>query len=186
MSEVWASIDGYPGYEVSNMGRVRSFLNKKHKITTSSKLLSLRIDHRGYNFVNLYDMKGRMKSFKVHRLAALAFIPNPLNLPCVNHLDENKFNNKIENLEWCTHIYNVNYGTGIKRSSLARRTCKVKPILQFDLDGNLLNEFYSLSEASRQLNISLSSISDCLSGRTNKSRNFIFKYKKDEQKTIVQ
>lgn len=128
-------------------------------------------------FVNLYDKYHNMKSVKVHRLVARAFISNPDNYQQVNHKNENKLDNKDSNLEWCDSKYNVNYGSGHLRSCLSRRACCTKIILQCDLNGNLIREFYSLSEASRVLGISLGSISDCLKGRTRKSRGFIFRYK---------
>lgn len=175
--EEWRSIEGFIGYEVSDKGNIRSCLNNKHSITENWKLLSPRIDHNGYLFVNLYTNTHKMKSIKIHRLVAMAFIPNPALLSQVNHKDEDKTNNFVENLEWCDYSYNTNYGTGHKRSSISRRACNTKSILQYDLHNNFIREFYSLSEASRVLEISLGSILDCLKGRTTKSRNFIFKYK---------
>ena len=177
MEEEWRSIKGYSGYEVSNLGNVRSCLNTGHKKTNKWRILSPRLDNRGYLFVNLYDENHNMKSIKIHRLVAMEFIPNPNGYPQINHKDENKLNNKKNNLEWCDAKYNVNYGSGHTRSCLSRRVCNTKAILQYDLDGNLLREFYSISEASRVLDISMGSILDCLKRRTNKSREFIFRYK---------
>lgn len=98
-------LNGYEGlYQVSNFGRVKSLSNEK---TRKEKILN--ITHRNkYNLVTLYKNHTRT-TFSVHRLVAQAFIPNPDNLPQVNHKDENKLNNKVDNLEWCTQIYNVNY-----------------------------------------------------------------------------
>lgn len=174
--EEWKIIEEYPGYQVSNLGEVRSCLNKQHHITSTFRMLRKRIDHNGYYFVNLYGEHHKMKSIKVHRLVAKAFLPNPMGLPSVNHKDENKLNNSVSNLEWCSYKYNVNYGTGHQKSCLSRRHCHTRSILQYTLDGQFVQRFYSLSEASRVLGISLGSISDCLSGRTSKSRNFIFRY----------
>lgn len=175
--EKWKCIEGYLGYEVSNKGNVRSWLNRRHKITDTWKILSPRIDHNGYLFVNLYDNSHNMKSIKIHRLVAQAFIENPNKYKQINHKDENKLNNNVNNLEWCDLKYNINYGTCHARSCLSRRVCCTKAILQYDLHNNFIREFYSLSEASRVLRISISSISDCLKGRTKKSREFIFRYK---------
>lgn len=175
--EEWRSIEGYLGYEVSNLGNVRSCLNTQHKITNKWKILSPRLDRRGYLFVNLYDENHNMKSIKIHRIVAMEFIPNPYGYKQINHKDENKLNNKVSNLEWCDAKYNVNYGSSHLRSCLSRRICNTKAILQYDLNNNLLREFYSISEASRVLDISMGSILDCLKGRTNKSRKFIFRYK---------
>ena len=173
--EEWKIINGYPYYEVSNFGNVRSYKNRTI-ISEKPHLLSPRVDHKGYYFVNLY-IDHKMKSIKVHRLVAIAFIPNPNNLPQVNHKDENKLNNSAENLEWCDSKYNVNYGTGRQRSSKSREHCCIKPIIQYTLNGEFIQEFFSVTEASRVLHISLSSIVDCLKGRTSRSRNFKFKYK---------
>lgn len=175
--EEWKVINGYPGYYVSSFGRIKSFLNKKHRITETGKILSSMKDRRGYYYVNLYNENREMKSVKVHRLVATAFIENPNNFLQVNHKDEDKANNKVSNLEWCSAKYNVNYGTGHSRSCLTRRKSCNKAIVQYSLEGKVIREFYSLSEASRVLGISLGSISDCLHGRTSKSRTFIFRYK---------
>lgn len=109
MTEIWKDIKGYEGiYQVSSRGKVRSFhFGKNIKI--------LRFSIRGgYANVILYKNKKR-KTFSVHRLVAEAFIDNPNDLPEVNHKDEDKLNNQVENLEWCTPKYNSNYGTRNKR-----------------------------------------------------------------------
>ena len=91
--EIWKGIEGYLGYEVSNIGNVRSQLNRRHKITNTWKILSPRVDHNVYLFVNLYDNSHNMKSIKIHRLVAQAFIDNPNKYEQVNHKDENKLIN---------------------------------------------------------------------------------------------
>ena len=114
MNEEWRDIKGYEGrYQVSNLGRVKS-LNYNH--TSREKILKAREDKVGYLYLNLYKNNKR-KTHKVHRLVAQAFIENPNNYPQVNHKDENKSNNRVENLEWCTHRYNLNYGTRNQRAS---------------------------------------------------------------------
>lgn len=95
------SIESYPNYSVNHLGEV--FNNKTgRKLKPSVK--------KGYCLVYLYNEKGR-KSFLIHRLVAQAFIPNPNDLPEINHKDENPMNNCVDNLEWCTSKYNSNYGT---------------------------------------------------------------------------
>lgn len=105
MEEVWRDIKGYEGaYQVSNFGNVRSlnFMRRKEVRELAKKNM------RGYPYVILYkDTKIQRK--RIHRLVAEAFIPNPDNLPEVNHKDENKANNRVDNLEWCTHKYNFDY-----------------------------------------------------------------------------
>ena len=90
-------------YQVSNLGRVRSLGNDK---TRKERILKPKINNKGYLQVILCK-NGKVKTFLVHRLVATAFIPNPDNLPVVNHRDENPLNNCVDNLEWCTQKYNV-------------------------------------------------------------------------------
>ena len=103
MMEEWRAVPGYEGlYEVSNKGNVRN--------VRRNTLLRLSKDCYGYIQVSLYK-NGRRTGLRVHRLVTEAFLPNPDNLPEVNHKDEDKTNNRVENLEWCDHKYNMNYGT---------------------------------------------------------------------------
>ena len=112
IKEIWRDIEGYESlYQVSNFGRVKS-LNYRH--TCKEKLLKAHKDKDGYLRVNLYK-EGKKKTYGIHRLVAQAFIPNPDNLPQVNHKDEDKSNNRLDNLEWCSAEYNVNYGSRTKR-----------------------------------------------------------------------
>ena len=99
--EIWKNVTGHEQYEVSNLGRVRH---------TSNGLMKLQPRTNGYVYVSLCLQDWRNKrDYSVHRLVALAFLPNPENLPLVNHLDENKHNNPESNLEWCTHQHNMNH-----------------------------------------------------------------------------
>ena len=111
--EVWRDVPGYEGkYQVSNTGQVRS-LNYMH--TGKTKILKQDTSKRGYKRVIL-SKNGKVKAYSVHRLVAIAFIPNPNNWPQVNHKDENPANNFYKNLEWCTPKYNMNYGTRNERA----------------------------------------------------------------------
>lgn len=101
---------GETNYEVSNTGKIRN--------RNTMKELKLNIQSAGYAQIGLWDQEERVsKRHMVHRLVAEAFIPNPENLPQINHKDENKLNNNVENLEWCTHEYNMDYGTRGKRQA---------------------------------------------------------------------
>lgn len=118
MEEIWKDIQGYEGlYQVSNLGRVKSLARLDTRgQRVSEKILKLGKHRAGYFRVNLYK-NGKMKQYLVHRLVALAFIPNPENKEQVNHIDGNKQNNVIENLEWCTHSENIQhaYRTGLAK-----------------------------------------------------------------------
>lgn len=121
--EIWKDIEGYEGlYQVSNKGRVKSL---NYKRTGKEGILSSSPTSSGYLIVNLCKNK-KQKPFYIHRLVAKAFLPNPNNLPQVNHKDENKENNTVYNLEWCTAKYNNNYGTHNERSSISRKGKKHK------------------------------------------------------------
>ncbi len=131
MEEIWKDIEGFEGlYQVSNLGRVKSFRRSAKFGSPNELILNPSLINSGYEVVTLYSGKERVKK-QVHRLVALAFIPNELNLPCVNHKDENKRNNRVDNLEWCTFQYNNNYGTAKIRTAEKRSV----PVLQKTLDG---------------------------------------------------
>ena len=109
--EIWKDINGYPNYQISNLGRVWS---KKRQI-----YLKQYKTNNGYSQVTLYAINGKCKKELIHRLVALTFIENPNNYPCVNHKDENKDNNSASNLEWCDRSYNINYGDRNNKASKA-------------------------------------------------------------------
>ena len=108
MEEIWKDIKGYEGlYRVSNMGNVESL---NYHNTGKTQILRPIIQSKGYLVVALFK-DGKPKRHTIHRLVAAAFLSNPLGLPQVNHIDEDKTNNRVENLEWCDCAYNHNYGT---------------------------------------------------------------------------
>lgn len=136
MEEIWKPINNYPGYFVSNTGKVKSYRN--NRITE----LLPREEKNGRLFVNLYRDK-KMKSVKIHRLVAQAFLPNPEKLPQINHRDENPKNNNVTNLEWCTAKYNLTYNELQKR----QHDLQKRKIGAFDEDMNLVHYFQSGTEA---------------------------------------
>ena len=146
-NEVWHPVVGYEGlYEVSNKGVVRSLDRTINNHPYSGKVLAIKY-LKGYAAVHLCDHQHRVKHKTIHRLVAEAFIPNPDNLPEVNHKDENPKNNCVENLEWCTTLYNIRYGTGIER----RASYKRKPIAKYTKGGEFVASYGGLLEASKSV-----------------------------------
>ena len=125
MTETWKPIDGTDGlYEVSNTGKVRSLNYGNSGITQELRLTTERVT--GYVKVRIKYIGNVQRLCLVHRLVANAFIPNPDGLPCINHKDEDKTNNNVSNLEWCTHKYNINYGTAVQRANETKARKKLK------------------------------------------------------------
>lgn len=122
--------------------------------------------------------EGDIKNKTIHRLVAEAFIPNPLNLPQVNHKDEDKTNNRVENLEWCDSKYNTNYGTCVdRRSKKFINGKKSKIVLQYSLDLILIKEWPSVREIQRQFGYKQGHISECCRGELKTYKGYIWKYK---------
>lgn len=167
--EVWKDIKNYEGfYQGSNLGRVKSLEridcighHRKERILKPKK------DKYGYLQVNLWK-NGKKKTFTVHRLVAEAFIPNPNNLPCINHKDECKTNNNVNNLEWCDNKYNNAYGTRTEKCS--------KKVLQYDLEGNFIREWESTAECGRNGFIQ-QAVASCCRGELKKHQGCIWRYK---------
>lgn len=170
--EEWRPVPGYEGsYQVSNLGRVRSLdrvVKSKQGWKKFVKGVTMKqsIHHYGYPVVSLLK-ESHSKQYAVHILVARAFIPNPKGLPCVNHKDENKRNNNINNLEWCTLRYNNSYGTRVDRikASQMNDPKKSKPVRQLTKDGHPINDYPSISEASRVLGICETAIASVCKGR---------------------
>ena len=154
--EIFLDIKEYEGlYKVSNYGRVISLHNKPY-----IRLMIFHITNNGYYRLNLFNNSIR-KHYFIHRLVAEAFIPNINNYPCINHIDENKLNNNINNLEWCTVKYNNNYGTAIDR-----RTMKLSiPIERKDLKIGEITRYKSMREAERITGIHNTNISAACNGK---------------------
>ena len=177
-NEIWKSVLGYEGlYVVSNLGRICSLWDGRHQIHRT-KVLKPGKNNGGYLFVNLWK-NGEKKMFLVHRLVAIAFIPNPEGKPEVNHLTEDKTKNSVDSIEWVTHKENINYGTGKERSARAQMNDKKKskPVIQYTIDGEFIKEFPSSKEAERQTGIFQSNIVACLKGRQKSARGYVWKYK---------
>lgn len=159
--EIWKDIDGFENYMVSNKGNI---LNK---ITNKIKN---QYDGYGYNRVTLCK-KGKTKHFQVHRLVASAFLEKQQGKDEVNHINGNKKDNNVQNLEWCNrkenelHCYRNN-----------PKLHKTSIILQYDLNGNFIKEWFSIKEAEQTLNIN--NISKCCRGLREKAGGYKWKYKR--------
>ena len=164
--EIWCPIKGYEGlYEVSDQGRVRSLKSGKERILKPQR------NTCGYLKFCLYK-NGEHKMYLVHRLVAQTFIPNPNNLPEVNHKDEDKTNNKVSNLEFCDKKYNINYGTRNQMVSMKLS----KPVLQYTKSGEFVREWKSIMDVQRNLGYYSQNISQCCTGKRKSANGYIWKF----------
>lgn len=172
MEEIWKDISGFEGYyEISNFGIVRT---KKRICTNHTILPKVKKTQfvNGYKRVYLY-VDNKVSPKFIHRLVAETFIPNPNKLPQVNHKDENKLNNCVDNLEWCTAKYNCNYGTHNEKLSDSMS----KRILQYTKQGEFIREWRSMTDAENTLGIDHRHISDVCQGKRKSTGGFIWNYK---------
>ena len=183
--EIWKDVDGYGGfYEVSNLGRVRSKeriteIQSYCHITRKPRILKGQFNGSYYRVVMSHN--GKYRQVMIHRLVAETFIPNPDNLPEVNHKDEDKTNNNVSNLEWCTRLYNVNYGTKKKRHSEFMTRTKGRAVCQYTKDGKLVNRFSSITQAAKATGIIHSSINmACVHEVQKTAGGYVWRYAEEE------
>ena len=164
--EEWRDAKEYEGkYQVSNTGKVKSL---NYRNTGKEKIMKPQDNGKGYLFVQLCK-DGKVENCRINRLVAQAFLPNPNNLPEVNHKNEDKTDNRVENLEWCTTQYNVEYSQG-------------KAVIGINKISGLIVEFPSAKEASRQMGISQGNITMCCQGKRYKSAGgFYWHYASDSE-----
>lgn len=167
MEEIWKNIDPKGIYKISNLGRVRTTIRRG----CSVEFMKPSTNKDGYLIVYL-RWDGKTRGFTIHRLVALAFIPNPNNYPEVNHKDEDKTNNCVDNLEWCTHLYNVHYGTGTERRADSSR----RDINQYDKQGNFIKCWHGVRKTCNALGLNISNIVQCCAGNTKTYGGFIWLY----------
>lgn len=181
MNEEWKNIKGWEGiYQISSFGRVRRLTTRGGRELPEPKILKEKYDGNGYPQVALSNRKCQYKH--VHRLVAEMFIPNPNNLREINHKDEDKKNNHIENLEWCTHQYNATYGTKLIRYAKNRGIA----VKQYDMNGNFIKNFYSASQASFEVfgKNWCSKILDCCDGKREHFHGFIWEYDQTSMRVL--
>ena len=167
--EIFKDIKGFEGlYQVSNYGRVKSLGNGGSN-ASREKILKPQKDRYGYLRVNLCK-EGKLKNHKIHRLVAQAFIPNHNNYPIINHKDENKQNNRVDNLEFCTSKYNNNYGT--RNQIITNHPNESKKVLCVET-GVI---YPSIHQVERELGFEHSYISKCCTGRYKTAYKFHWKY----------
>lgn len=180
MNEIWKDIKGYENlYQISNMGRVKSLdridNNNHHK---KEQILKIK-EYKGYCYIKLSKC-GKQTQFLLHRLVAENFIPNPENKPCIDHINTDKTDNRVENLRWVTQKENVNNPISIskmKKNHHLKNTFGAehplsKPILQFTLDGKLVRKWDCTADVERELGFKNSYISLCCNSKKQKAYGY--------------
>ena len=157
-------ITGYPDYLISESGEIFSLKSNRNlkPYKTTKGYLQVRLDSG--------------KAFHVHRLVAEAFIPNPDNLPQINHKNEDKTDNRVENLEWCDCLYNVNYGNGINKRSCSLSITKSKRVAKCNSNMEIIEEFNSVLEARALTGINNSKIGECCNGKRRSAGGYKWKW----------
>lgn len=185
--EYYKSINDYQGlYEISTLGNVRSVTRKvrhlDHFITIKSRILKPYLGTNGYYMVALSN-EGKTCKFPIHRLVATAFIKLNNDKPCVNHIDGDKLNNKVNNLEWSTysennkHAYDSGLKIGFWTGKRGKEHHNSKAVCQYSLQGVFIKEFDSIMDASRETGIYDTSISLCCRNKQKTSGKYMWKYK---------
>ncbi len=183
MEEIWKDIKGFEGkYQVSNLGLVRSLdYTYERPVSDGSirtyhnkgRILKMQI-HNRYLCVGLpLGKRGKNKTFRIHRLVAETFIPNPHKYPAINHKDEVTTNNRVDNLEWCTYSYNNSYGDRLKRLS---KSAKKRAVEQLDENGNFIRRFESIKDAALTIGCFANNIIYCCQGRYKKVKGTYWRY----------
>lgn len=167
--EIWKPVVGYEGlYEVSNIGRVKSlerYVNDRGGFKLLKERILKEVQSRSGHLKVKLSKNSMSKLYFTHRLVAQAFIPNPDNLPVINHKDEDPINNRVENLEWCTVAYNNRYGTVRQRQAekahLRKHPTQYKKVYQYTKSGELIKEWESICSIQNDLGYNRGNISAC-------------------------
>ena len=178
--EIWKDIPNYIGlYQASNLGRIKS-LKREHYIPSldkiiwnnKEKILKQAIGKDGYKYVVLTKNSNR-KTFKVHRLIMITFNELDNKKTYINHIDGNKKNNILENLEWCNNSENIKHAYDNKLIDITK---KYKKVNQYDLQGNFIKQWGSMKEIEKELNICWQNVSMCCRGVRKKAYSYIWRY----------
>ena len=186
LNEKFRPIKNYEGlYEVSNYGRVKRllFINNNIKKSKEKVLSCLKCSNNKKCYIAFVLSKnGKEKRYYTHRLVAQAFIPNPDNLPQINHKDGNKQNNRVDNLEWCDGFYNQQHAvkTGLREIKTGKDCKNIKPILQYDKNMNLITKWEYIKQVSDILNIPAPNICNCCKGKIKSAGGYIWKYEEEK------
>ena len=193
MNEIWKTIEDYPNYQVSNLGRIKSKkrLKENHNgLQIVPEKIIKQCIRNGYKCVTLWK-NGIGKTLNTHKIIAIAFIPNTENKPCIDHINTNKTDNRVENLRWVTYKENMNNPKTIENcknnsgksmlGKFGKQHPKSKIILQFDKNGNFIKKWDSISDIKRELNFNQGHISSCCNGKRKSVNGFIWKYNEDNE-----
>lgn len=180
MNEEWRDIAiSNGGYQISNLGRVRSVcrvaLNCSRHV--HERILKTRVNKSGYEYVCI-QVNGKRKAVKIHREVAKAFLDNPNGYEEVNHKDEVKTNNNVNNLEWCTRKYNANYGTTKLRAVENRLKSYHNEVEQYSLDGSYIRTWNCPAQVEHETNKAMrkQNIVACCHGKYKTSYGYVWKY----------
>lgn len=173
--EVWKTYPEFPFIEVSNFGRVRTKdryvrNGKNSKRLVKGRILKQQLNKKGYMYVHI-NVNGKIVNRYVHRMVAVCFLPNPNGLPEVNHKDNDRTNNAVSNLEWCTSQYNLDYK---KNFGTSPAQVQGRSVFAVDLNNGRVLRFETRSEAMRQLGVNTGDISRVLKGKLNQIRGYWF------------
>lgn len=197
MKEIWKTIIGYEElYQISNYGDVKSLKRDRNNQYNNQEIILKKLKtHDGYLFVNLYK-NGKREAKKIHRLVAEAFLLDKTNFKSmphedrskidinkleINHKDENKQNNCVDNLEWCTNLYNSNYGNRNKKIKSSKKNQNGKQIEQYDLNNNFIKVWESSMEIERTEKIFHQNIINCCKRKSKTAGGYIWKYREREE-----
>ena len=177
MKEIWKDIKEYEGlYQISNLGNIKS-VNKKDSLgrKVNGKMMKPIKRKDGYLDITLHK-NGEAKHFLIHKIVAKTFIKNKNNYKEINHIDENKRNNNIDNLEWCDRSYNINYGKANKSRRKKLLNKRGKKIAQLDNNKQIIKIFPSLMQTVRELKLNKSHLSQCCNGKRKTTGGYYWQY----------